>query len=452
MKILVSGCGKVGFAIVSQLVEEGHMVTVIDKNKDRLNSALSGLDIMNYCGDGCSINTLKAAGIDDTDLYVAAMDSDEANILSCVIAKKARNCKTIARVRNPIYSSEIEFLKKELYIDSIINPELQTADECARIFNFPHAKQIDLFTSSRCELVHYKITEGSSLAGVKLFDIRTKHKCNVLVCMVARGEEVIIPKGNFELKENDVIGIMSTPREVKNFFNKFGVGTRKASNVIIVGGGKAGYYLAKNLIDSGIHVKIIDIDQERCNFLAEEFPTADIIHGDGTDKELLLEEGVENCAGLAALTSIDEENIILSIFAETTAPECKTVTKVNRTNFDDVINKLNIDAIVYPNRLVSDKVLRFARSLQYTMGSDISAFRKLGGGKAEALGFTVKNTSHLTGMPLMSMKLKKNVLICNINRNGKNIIPGGSDTIEVGDNVIIVHANEVIHNLDDILE
>ncbi len=452
MKIVVLGCGKVGTAIVGQLVADGHTVTVIDKSKDRLDSVLSGLDIMYCTGDGCSINTLMNAGIADSDLFIASMGDDEMNLLSCVIAKKAGSCKTVARVRNPVYSGEIDFLKRALDIDSIINPEMSTSDECARIFNFPFANQIDLFSSSRCELVHFKINPGCALAGLKLFDIRTKHKCNVLVCMVTRNDDVFIPRGNFELQENDIVGIMSVPREINTFFTKFGVETRKASNVIIVGGGKTGYYLTKNLIESGIRVKVIESDGERCDKLADDFPEADIIHGDGTDKELLIEEGLEHAAGLAALTSIDEENIMLSMFAKSKAPDCKTVTKVNRTNFDEVISKLNLDALVYPNRLVSDKVLRYARSLQYTMGSDVSAYRKLGGGKAEALGFTVKNTSHLTGIPIMKLKLKKNVLICNINRRGKNIIPSGSDTIEVGDNVIIVHTNEEIHNFDDILE
>lgn len=452
MKIIVVGCGKVGFAIVQHLVSEGHIVTVIDKNKVRLDSALGGLDIMNYCGDGCSFNTLVNAGIEDCDLFIATMGSDETNLLSCVMAKKKSKCKTVARVRNPIYGGEVDFIKDEIGIDNIINPEMSTSDEFARIFNFPYANQIDLFSSSTCELVHFKITPGSKLAGLKLFDIRTKHKCNVLVCMVTRADEVLIPRGNFELQENDIVGIMSVPREINNFFTKFGVGTRKASNVIIVGGGRTGFYLTKKLIESGIRVKVIESDLERCNRLADEFPEADVIHGDGTDKELLKEEGLEHAAGLAALTGIDEENIILSLFAKQTAPDCKTITKVNRTNFDGIINKLNLDAIIYPNRLVSDQVLRYARSLQYTMGSDVSAYRKLGDGKAEALGFTVKNTSHITGIPLMELKLKKDVLICNINRRGKNIIPSGSDTIEVGDNVIVVHSNEDIHNLDDILE
>lgn len=450
MKIIVVGCGKVGIAIVEQLTAEGHVITVIDTNKDKLNSKLNGLDVMTYCGDGCSSATLDGAGIDQANLFIAAMDSDETNLLSCVVAKKKSKCKTIARVRNPIYNRETDFLKRELGIDLVINPELDTADEFARIFKFPYASQIDTFLSERVELVHFKIKNNSSLIGTRLMDIRSKHTCNVLISMVERGDEVIIPDGHFIIEDGDMLGAVGTPREIYAFFQKFGFATKKASNVIIVGGGKTGYYLARNLMYSGISVKIIENDKDRCEFLAEMIPEADIICGDGTAKNILIEEGIENAAGLAALTNIDEENILLSLNSKAIT-NVKTATKVSRTNFEDVINRLDLDTIIFPNKIVSDKVLQYVRSLQYTLGSNIETFRRLGGGKAEALGFKITDESKITGKPLMQMKLKKNVLVCIISRKGKNIIPQGSDIIDVGDRVVIVHANADIKNIEDIL-
>jgi trk system potassium uptake protein TrkA len=453
MNIIVVGCGKLGVAIVEQLVAEGHTITVIDRNKDRLGSRLGGLDVMTYCGDGCSAATLDGAGIDHANLFIAAMDTDETNLLSCVIAKKKSksNCRTIARVRNPIYSMETGFLKQELDIDMVINPELATADEFARIFKFPYASQIDTFLIQRAELVHFKVKPDSKLNDVMLMDIKTKHNCKVLVSMVERGDEVFIPNGHFVLKEGDMVGVMGNQKDIYSFFQKFGLGTKKASNVIIVGGGKTGYYVARILDNSGISTKIIELNRERCDFLSENLPNVDVICGDGTAKDILIEEGIQNAAGLAALTDIDEENILLSLNARSIT-DVKTATKVSRTNFEDVISQLNLDTIIFPNRIVSDRVLQFVRSLQYTMGSNIESFRRLGGGKVEALGFKVTDCSSVTGTALMNMKLKENVLICIISRNGKNIIPSGSDTIEVGDRVVIVHANADIKNIEDILE
>ena len=450
MNIIVVGCGKVGIAIVEQLAAEGHTITVIDSNKEKLNTRLNGLDVLTYCGDGCSSQTLVGAGIDRTDVFIAAMDSDETNLLSCVIAKKKGKCKTIARVRNPIYNMETYFLKKELDIDMVINPELTTAYEFARIFKFPYASQIDTFVSQRAELVHFKIRPESKLKGMKLMDIRSKHNCNVLISMVERGDEVFIPDGHFVLEEGDMVGAIGTPREIYAFFQRFGFATKKASNVIIVGGGKTGYYVARNLMYSGISVKIIEMDKSRCDFLAENIPEADIICADGTAKDILIEEGIENAAGLAALTDIDEENILLSLNAKAIT-NVKTVTKVSRTNFEDVINRLDLDTIIFPNRIVSDRVQQYVRSLQYTMGSNIETFRRLGGGKAEALGFKITDESRVTGKHLMEMTLKKNVLVCIISRKGKNLIPSGSDTIEVGDRVVIIHSNAKIKNIEDIL-
>lgn len=450
MKIIVVGCGKVGTALVTQLTKDGHQITVIDKNSDRLKTALSNLDVMTYQGDGTSSTCLLSAGIEEADLLIAVMNSDEMNLLCAVIAKKAGHCQTIARVRNPIYNSETDFFKRELDIGMIFNPEMTAAEEISRIFNFPYATKIDVFSNRKVELVHFKIKLDSKLSNRNLAEIRTKYPGKMLICTVTRNETTVIPNGEFVLEEGDIVGIVGEREDINGFFKMFGVGTRKLPDAMIVGGGKIGYYLARNLIDSKIKVKIVEVDKARCEFLATALPQADIINGDGTDKNLLMEEGLGNVSGFAALTSIDEENILLSLFAKSKVAS-KTVTKINRINFDEVINQLNLDSIVNPNEVSAELIVQYVRSMQHTMGSNIENYRKISGGNAEALEFIVSEGSEVTGTPLRNLKIKKNVLICCINRGGRIIIPGGLDTIKPKDRVIIVHTLSDINNLDDIL-
>ncbi len=449
MKIVVTGCGKTGLSLVKQLVAEGHEVTVVDKNAERLKIALSNLDVMSVPGDGVSSATLKTAGIEAADLLIAVMDSDEMNLLSCVIAQKVTSCKTIARVRNPIYNSEIQFLKKELGISMIFNPEMTAGEEIARIFNFPYATKIDVFSNRKVEMVHFRIKFDSLLSQLPIYDIRAKYRCEVLVCTVTRGEKTIIPDGNVILQEGDQVGIVGARKDINDFFKTFGGGSKKVPDAMLVGGGKIGYFLGKRLIESGIRVKIVESNKERCEFLAGELPEADIIYGDGTDKNLLMEEGLANTSGFAALTSIDEENILLSLFAIDNVK--KTITKINRINFDEVVDRLNLDTIVNPNKLSNEMIVQFIRSAEYTRDSAIENYRKLGENEAEALEFVVKAGAKVVDIPLMQLQTKKNTLICSIMRDGQVIIPSGRDSIQVGDRVIIVHADSEIHNIDDIL-
>ena len=451
MNIIVIGCGKIGLSLVRQLTNEGHVVTVIDKNANRLKTALSNLDVMSYAGEGTSSTTLREAGIEDADLMVAVMDSDEMNLLCCVIAQKVGHCKTIARVRNPIYNSEIEFLKNELDISMIFNPEMAAAEEIARIFNFPYATKIDVFTNRKVEMVHFKIRVDSKLSMLPIAEIRSKYNCKVLICTVTRDDKTIIPGGDFVLQEGDLVGIVGARHEINEFFRLYGVGSKKVPDAMIVGGGKIGYFLAKNLIASGIKVKIVEFDRERCEFLSEVLPEADIINGDGTDRNLLMEEGLGNASGFAALTSIDEENILLSLFA-TDHVKSKTVTKINRINYDEVIDRLKLDTIINPNKVSNDMLIQFIRSMEYTKDSNIENYRKIGDNEAEAMEFIVKEGSDVVGIPLMNLKKKKDVLICSISHNNRIIIPGGQDIIRVGDRVVIVHTTSDINNIDDILE
>lgn len=451
MQIIIVGCGKVGYTLVEQLNSEDHNIVVIDTKEEKVREITDELDAMGIVGNGASYQTLQDAGIKDADLLIAVTDSDEQNLLCCVIAKKAGNCKTIARVRNPIYNDDIEFLREELGLAMIINPELTSAAEIARLFQFPSAMRIDTFAKGRIELIHFRVTGDCKLKDYPLIHIRSTLKCDVLVCTVTRGEEVIIPRGDFVFRENDVVTIVTSPSNADMFFKKIGINMGRIHNVIIVGGGTIGYYLAQRLLAAGIDTKIIENDLPRCEQLSELLPEATIIHGNGIDQSLLMQEGLAQTQGFAALTGLDEENILLSLYAKKTSP-AKVVTKVNRITFNSVLEDLRLDSITYPRLLTADSIIKYARSMNASLHSNVENLYKLHEGRAEALEFYIKEeNSRITNIPLMNMRIKKNILICSIFRHGNVIIPGGQDVLRAGDSVIVVLTNERLHDIKDIL-
>ncbi len=451
MQIIIVGCGKVGYTLVEQLSGEDHSIIVIDEKEEKVHAITDDLDAKGIVGNGVSFQTLQEAGISEADLLIAVTGSDEQNLLCCVIARKASNCKTIARVRNPIYNMEIEFLRQELGLAMVINPELTSAAEIARIFQFPSAVKIDTFSKGRIELLRFRVTKDCLLNQYELFHIRTTLKCDVLVCMVIRGEEVLIPRGDFIFQEGDFVSIVTTPPKANDFFRKIGIGISPVQTAMIVGGGTIAYYLARRLLSVGIETKIIEQDLARCEQLSELLPKATIICGDGTDQKLLLQEGIDHVDGFAALTGLDEENILLSLYAKE-ASHAKVVTKVNRINFNSVLNKLSLDSITFPRLLTADTILGYVRSINASMNSNVENLYKLEEGRAEALEFYIKEESSITNIPLSKLNIKKNILICCINRHSQVIIPSGQDEIRVGDSVILVLTNSRLHDIKDILE
>lgn len=451
MKIIIVGCGKVGYTLVEQLSGEDHDLVVIDERAEKVNSITEELDAMGIVGNGVSYQTLREAGINHADLLIAVTGSDEQNLLCCVIAKKAGHCKTIARVRNPIYNNEISFLREELGLAMIINPEFTSASEIARIFQFPSAVKIDTFSKGRIELLHFRVTKECLLNNYELIHIRNTLKCDVLVCIVTRGEEVIIPKGDFVFHEGDVAAIVAAPPKASEFFHKIGIGTNRVHTAMIVGGGTIAYYLARRLLSVGIATKIIDQDPVRCEQLSELLPKATIICGDGTDQRLLMQEGLESVEGFAALTGLDEENILLSLYAKK-ASHAKIVTKINRINFTGVLSDIELDSITYPRLLTADVIIKYARSMNESLNNNVENLYKLEDGRAEALEFYIKEPSEVTDIPLGKLKIRKNILICCINRRGQIIIPGGQDTLQVGDSVIVVLTHSRLNDIKEILE
>lgn len=451
MNIIIVGCGKVGYTLVELLSSEDHNLVVIDEKPERVSRITDSMDAMGIVGNGINHQTLLAAGIETADLLIAVTGDDEKNLLCCVIAKKTGRCQTIARVRNPIYNEETEFLKKEFGIAMIINPDLAAATEIAKVFQFPSALRVDTFAKGRVELLHFRIGKDSPLLGMKLYNLNQTLHTSVLVCTAMRGDDVIIPNGNFEFHENDVISIASTRKNAIEFFRKIGTATHRVANAILAGGGAISYYLAKSLIAFGIHVTIIDIDPIRCDYLSEALPDATIICGDATDQNLLSQEGLEHAQGFAALTGLDEENILLSLYANEVSG-ARTVTKINRLNFTSIINNLNLGSIVYPRVITADYILKHVRSTSYSRNSNVEKLYKLANGRVEALEFIIKEDSAVAGIPLQNLNLRKNTLVCCIYRNNEVIIPTGQDMMLAGDSVLVVIYGYRIYDIQEILE
>lgn len=451
MQIIIVGCGKVGLTLAEQLTGEGHNLVLIDPDSSKIQEAVENFDVMGIVGNGSSFNVLSEADVDHTDLLIAVTGSDELNLLCCLIARKTGHCQTIARVRNPLYSKEIAFIKEQLGISMIINPELAAATEISRILRFPSANRIDRFAKGKVELVKFRIRPEFKLDGYKVADIFSRLRFDVLVCAVERGEEVAIPNGDFVLRANDVISIMATPQDSMGLFSRIGVKTNQVKNCMIVGGGTIGYYLAKQLTEMNIKVHLIEANKERCDQLTELLPEATIIHGDATDKQLLTEEGLEQAESFVCLTNLDEENLFLTLYAKKHS-KAKLIAKVNRITFDDIIDELDIDSIIYPKYITADHITRYVRAMQNSIGSNVETLYRILDNRAEALEFIVREESEVTNIPLSDLNTRDNLLISCIMRNGTIRIPRGHDSIQVGDTVVVVTTAKALNDIRDIVK
>ena len=437
MNIIIAGCGKVGRALAEQLSREKHDITVIDRKPEAIQQITNIADVRGVVGNGASFEIQMDAGIDTADLMIAVTDADEVNLLCCLIAKKAGGCQTIARVRNPVYHHEIHHIKDDLGLSMVINPEWAAAMEMARLLRFPSAIDIDTFANGRIELLRFQLEEQNPLCNNKIKDLHMLSRCEVLICIVERGKEVLIPSGEVELKVGDMISVVASPVNASRFFKTIGIETNQVKNTMIIGGGKISFYLAKRLLEMGIQVKIIEKDRDACERLCEILPKAMIINGDGTDRELLAEEGLAKAEGFAALTNMDEENVMLALYAKSMS-KAKKITKVNRNTFDTIIGSLNIGSLIYPKHITSETILQYVRAMQNSIGSNVETLYRLVDGNAEALEFVIKGKSEVTDIPLQELQLKPHILVCAINRKGKIIIPKGQDCIQEGDSVVII--------------
>ena len=450
MNIIIVGCGKVGAAIAFQLNNEGHNVTIVDQNPDKVKTIANKLDIMGVIGNGASRTTQKDAGIDDTDLLIAVTGNDELNLLSCLVAKKSAGCRTIARLKNPEYNMDAPYFKNELGLAMVINPELAAAKEISRILNFPSVLKIDTFAKGRVELLTFKLPEGSRLAGMAIKDVGSKLKTNVTFCTIERDDDTFIANGNFVFAERDVISIIASPKNAIDFFSKINYKIQPIKDALIVGGGEITHYLCSLLEKSGVSVKVIEKNTPRAHELAEEFDKATIINGDPSDEDILREEGIGSASSFIALTGLDEENILLSLFAKRSGSR-KVITKVNRIEYDNITNQLDLDCIIHPKNIAAETIVSYVRAMSNAGSSNIETLYHLSKGKIEAAEFTVLDGSPIIGTPLMKLEFKPGVLVAMIQRGRTQITPRGMDVIEAGDSVVIVTKGIALNDITDIL-
>lgn len=451
LNIIIVGCGKVGATIVEQLCHEGHDITVIDNNQQKVQELMGLYDVMGFVGNGASFSVQLEAGIEKANLIIAVTGSDELNLLCCTVAKRVAHCSAIARVRNPEYSNEINYLREKLGLAMIINPELEAAREAARILYLPTALEVNVFANGQAELIKFKIPDGNALDGMIIADLSKKTSTNILICAIERDGKVYIPSGDFQLEKDDVISFAASRNISKAFFEDIGVKTHQVKDTMIIGGGKAAYYLAKRLISMGISVKIIESDKDRCEELSVLLPKAVIINGDGTDEELLKEEGIEYTESFVAMTGIDEENILLTLHARKVS-DAKVITKINRINFKDVITSLNLGSVVYPRYITSEAIIGYVRAKKDSGDSNIETLYHLFDYRAEAIEFLIDEDSEVTDIPLKDLNLRKHLLISFINRNGALLIPSGQDCLKKGDTVMIVTTHTGFNDIRDILK
>ena len=450
LNIIIVGCGKVGRTLVEQLSREGHDITVIDRDGKRVQAIANLYDIMGVQGNGASYSVLKEAGLEQTDLLIAVTESDELNLLCCTVAKQVGDCAAIARVRTPDYSREVGYLREKLGLAMIINPELEAASEAARILYLPTALEIDSFAHGQADLIKFKVPEGNVLDGMNLITLGKRIAPDILICAAERDGKVTIPRGTFQIRAGDILSFAASRAVGKKFLEDIGFQTNQVRNAMLIGGGKASYYLAKQLLSMGIQVKIIEIDRARCEELSVLLPKAVIINGDGTNEDLLREEGIERAEAVVALTGIDEENILLTLYARRVS-QAKVITKINRITFRDVINSLDLGSVIYPKYITAEAIIRYARAMKESMDSNIETLYHMFDHRAEAVEFRVDAPSAVTDIPLMALKLKRDLLVCAIYRDGKVRIPNGRDEIRVGDTIMVVTTHTGFSDILDIL-
>jgi len=451
MNIVIIGDGKVGYSLSENLNKAGHAITIIDNNAETLNATLDMLDVMGIHGNGASLDVQMEAGVPDADLLIAATSRDELNLLCCLTAKNLGAKRTIARVRNPEYATQLKMLKEQFGLSMVINPELEAAKEIARVIRFPQALRIDTFAKGRVELVEYKLRENMPVIGKKLMDLTIVRESKVLICAVERDENVVIPDGHFVLQAGDRIHISGTNQAIADFLGHLSEMKFRVRSVMIVGGGRITYYLVKMLDENkDIQIKIIEKNRERCDELCEWMPRVTIIHGDGAELDLLEAEGMRDVDAFVALTNMDEENLIMSMMASYRKVP-KVITKTGRFNYISVMEKIGIDTVVNPKLTTSNQIVQYVRAMQNSENfNHIITLYKMVDGKAEAAEFFASGDTRNLGVPLDQLRLKRNLLIAVIVRQDKVIIPHGKDCIMQGDSVVVLTNEHKLSHLNDI--
>ena len=450
MKIIIVGCGRVGYSLAGKLNADGNDVTVVDTSAEKIADLTNQFDVMGVVGNGATFATLKEAGIASADLFIAVTNSDELNLFCCMMAKKESDCKTIARIKDPEYSKEAEYLKQQLDLAMVINPEYEAAKEIARVLSFPSALRIEPFGKGRVELISFRIGADNPLIGQTVWEAMGKLRVNVQLAAIERGGEAHIVHGDTVFQEKDILTLVSTPKDASAFLRKINQKGFSVKNVMIVGGGLVSQALLSVLERSGLSIKVIEKRKEKCEELASNWNKVTVINGNTGDHAILKEQGIGQMDAFVALAGSDEENILLSLFAKEWGVR-KTITKINRIDYDNVMAKLELDTVVCPKNLTADMILKYVRSAKNSRGSNMQSLYNIVEGKIEAAEFIVQEDSRIVGKPLSELKLKKDVLVASIVRGGKVLLPRGNDSILVGDAVILVTKELALCGIEDIL-
>ncbi|MDO4432613.1 MAG: Trk system potassium transporter TrkA [Aerococcaceae bacterium] len=450
MKIVIVGGGKVGESLCQELSSEHNDILVIEKKAQTLDKLINKFDISGIVGNGASVETQEEIGVSQADVFIAVTEMDEINIIAAVLARKLGATHTIARVRNPEYSSQLHFVRESLGISLLVNPELTAAQDIARVLKYQSAVSVEAFAGNRVNLVEVEVTKQSILTQMSMKDFRQKFG-TLLVCVIHRGDTIIIPSGEDVIQENDRIHVTGSAEDLGRFFKHVGKEDKKIKSTFIVGGGRLAYYLLKMLRESRIQTRVIERDEDRALFLSEEFPNMEIIHADGTDQDILDEQQVESFDSFISLTGVDEENLIMSMYARHKGVK-KVITKMSRVSMLKLLDNVPIRSIITPKQLVTNQIIQFVRALENAQGSNVEALYRLVDNQVEALQFRVKRGSKVCGIPLFQLKTKANLLIAYIIRDKQLIFPNGNDALEAHDRVIVVTKNKSFTDLDDILE
>ncbi|SFH53648.1 trk system potassium uptake protein TrkA [Tindallia magadiensis] len=430
MKILIVGVGKLGFQLAEAFSHKENDIIVMDPKAEALQKASDQLDVLTIQQNGVEVKSLKQARIHEIDLVLAVTDDDETNMLIAFLSKRMGCKKSIARVRNPEYSRQAEFIKKEMSIDYIVNPELATSSEIIRYLMKGLPVHTEDFAHGKIVLADVKVQNLCGMAGQYVKDLNYEER--VLIAALNRNGNVIIPHGETEIIETDVLYVIGEKDDVNSFTQRCGISTKKkmTRKVVILGGGRIGYYLADKLLKTGVQVKIIEESRNRCKYLAETLNDALVIHGDGTDINLLEEESIFEADALISLTGLDEENLLLSLLAKQYNTK-KVIAKVSRPNYIPIIEKLGVDVAVNPVTITASEILR------YVQGGKVLSFSLLFGGKAEVTELIVRKNAYVTEKKLKDLELPQGLIIGSVLRKNKVIIPDGETIITAGDRVVI---------------
>lgn len=451
MNVIIVGCGKAGRAVVESMAQDNHNVTAIDNDADVIRDIANTYDVMAVCGNATSRELLLEAGVSDADLFVAITASDEVNMLACFLAKKLGAKCTVARIRQSDYNEDgLDFLRTQLDLSVALNPELLTAQAIVDTLRLPTAVVVDTFAGKTMQILEFIVREGSSLLGKSLADLRKKSPVPFVACAVANGNRVVAPRGEFVFSVGDKVAFTVTRSDAYRFLKSIGMCAKNGRSVIVLGASETSYYLCKMLAAGGYDVKIIEKNPERCSEMADKMPSGvDMILGDGTNQDLLSEEGINSVDAFVAMTGKDEENILISCYAQSQRVP-KVICKVSHGELNSLAEKLGLDCIVSPRKIVADALTKYARALGNSAESKVETMYSLLDGKAEALEFVVLSDCSIADIPLKDLGIKQNFVVAGIIRGKDTFLPTGDDCFTAGDRVVVVSVGAHLYDLSDI--